>query len=158
MTENPQKITKMQLCIKQLPHAEDLPLPEYQTSGASGFDVRAALGEGETITLNPGEHKLIPTGLSFELPLGFEAQVRPRSGLAFKHGITVLNSPGTIDSDYRGEVKIILTHLGTEPFNIEHGMRIAQIVIQQVVQAEIQAVDIINTTERNKGGFGSTGV
>ena len=130
--------------------------PSYQTEGAAGMDIRAAL---ETpITLEPLERKLIPTGLFLELPLGYEAQVRPRSGLALKKGITVLNSPGTIDADYRGEVGVILVNLSKDAFVIAHGERIAQLVIAKHEQPEIIEVESLSTTERGAGGFGSTGV
>ncbi len=148
----------MKVLIKQLTHGQDLPLPEYQTPDAAGFDVRAAIAPGESITLAPGERQLIPTGFAMELPRGYEAQVRPRSGLAVKNGITLLNSPGTIDADYRGEVKALLVNLSQEPFVIERGMRIAQIVIQEVRQAQFELVDELGDTSRGEGGFGSTGV
>lgn len=142
--------------FKQLDHAKGLPLPSYETSAAAGMDIRAALGF--SITLKPGERMLIPTGLQMALPEGYEAQIRPRSGLAIKHGITMLNSPGTIDADYRGEVKVIAINHGTEDFTIQHGDRIAQMVISPVVQLGIQVVDDLSDTERGTGGFGSTGV
>ena len=142
--------------FKQLDHAKGLPLPSYETSAAAGMDIRAALGF--SITLKPGERMLVPTGLQMALPEGYEAQIRPRSGLAIKHGITMLNSPGTIDADYRGEVKVIAINHGTEDFTIQHGDRIAQMVISPVVQLGIQVVDDLSDTERGTGGFGSTGV
>ena len=142
--------------FKQLDHAKGLPLPSYETSAAAGMDIRAALGF--SITLKPGERMLIPTGLQMALPEGYEAQIRPRSGLAIKHGITMLNSPGTIDADYRGEVKVIAINHGTEDFTIQHGDRIAQMVISPVVQLGIQVVDDLSDTERGTDGFGSTGV
>lgn len=152
---NAQKCT---LKLIRLPHAEGLDLPAYETEEAAGMDLRAALGESETLTLAPGKRALVPTGLIMELPRGFEAQIRPRSGLAFKHGITCLNSPGTIDSDYRGEVKVLLANLGDEDFVITRNMRIAQMVIAPVTQAVIvEAVDM-SQTQRGAGGFGSTGV
>ena len=133
-------------------------LPAYQTEGAAGLDLVAALDAQSPLTLAPGARSLVPTGLVIELPLGYEAQVRPRSGLALNHGITVLNSPGTIDSDYRGEVKVLLVNLGEADFAIERGMRIAQMVIAPVVQARVCEVAEAGATERGAGGFGSTGV
>ena len=130
-------------------------LPHYETIGSSGMDLRANLKE--PVKLQPMERALIPTGLFIELPLGFEAQVRPRSGLAIKHGITCLNSPGTVDSDYRGELKIVLINLSNETFMIQHGERIAQMVIQPVVKAEWQEVEVLNESKRGAGGFGHTG-
>ncbi len=146
-----------QIKITQLPHGAGLALPAYETQEAAGMDLRAALPEGEDMVLAPGQHALIPTGLAMALPPGFEAQVRPRSGLAAKNGITVLNTPGTIDSDYRGEVKIILINLGDEPFTVSRDMRIAQMIIAPVVQATLVAVAALDETERGVGGFGSTG-
>lgn len=145
------------LQIKRLPHGEGLELPAYETAEAAGMDLRAALGADETVTLKPGQRGLIPTGLSMAMPIGFEAQIRPRSGLAAKHGITVLNTPGTIDSDYRGEVKIILINLGQEDFTVERNMRIAQMIIAPVVQASLIEVETLDETARGLGGFGSTG-
>jgi len=145
----------MQIKIKRLPHFGDLPLPAYQSAAAAGLDLPAAVEE--PLTLQPGAWAAIPTGLSMELPEGCEAQVRPRSGLAFKHGITVLNSPGTIDADYRGEVKVLLINHGPEPFTVERGMRIAQMVIATVVQAELTEADTLQESARGAGGFGSSG-
>jgi dUTP pyrophosphatase len=133
----------------------NIPLPHYATEGSAGMDIRAALAEPEI--LNPGEIKLIPTNLSVEIPLGYEIQVRPRSGLAAKHGIGILNSPGTIDSDYRGEVKVILFNFSQEPFEIKSGERIAQIVIAKVYKAEILESSELQETKRGEGGFGHTG-
>lgn len=130
-------------------------LPAYETIGSSGVDLRANLSE--PVNLLPMQRALIPTGLFIELPLGYEAQVRPRSGLAIKHGITCLNTPGTIDSDYRGELKIILINLSNEPFAIQHGERIAQMIIQPVVKAAWEEVKILNESKRGEGGFGHTG-
>jgi len=147
------------LGIIRLAHAQGLELPAYETSGSAGLDLRAAIAEGEKICLAAGARCLVPTGLVFELETGFEAQVRPRSGLALKHGISVLNTPGTIDSDYRGEVQVILVNLGDRDFVIERGMRIAQAVIAPVTQVQIEerrAVSLITT--RGAGGFGSTGL
>lgn len=142
--------------IKQLPHAADLPLPAYATEDAAGLDLLAAISD--PITLQPGERKLVPTGLSIAVPPGFEAQVRPRSGLALKQGVTVLNSPGTIDADYRGEVGIILINHGDKPFVINRGERIAQMVIAAYSRAEWVPVAELPETQRGSGGFGSTGV
>lgn len=141
--------------LKRLEHGLDLPLPAYQSDLAAGLDLLAAVDD--PVTLAPGERMLVPTGLSMALPAGFEAQVRPRSGLAAKHGVTVLNTPGTIDADYRGEVKVILVNLGQEPFLISRADRIAQMVIAPVLQAEITEVDVLSETDRGTGGFGSTG-
>lgn len=143
--------------VERLPHAEGLALPAYETAGSAGMDLRAALGEDETVVLEPGQRKLIPTGLKIALEPGYEAQVRPRSGLAAKAGITCLNTPGTIDSDYRGEVKVILANLGDEDFVIRRGDRIAQLVIAPVAQAAWSEVASLDETARGAGGFGSTG-
>ncbi|MEP5262970.1 MAG: dUTP diphosphatase, partial [Nitratireductor sp.] len=139
------------------PHAQGLPLPRYETDGAAGMDLTAALPEGEPMVLQPGARALVPTGLAIALPQGFEAQVRPRSGLAAKNGVTVLNSPGTIDCDYRGEVKVILVNLGQEAFTVERGTRVAQMVIAPVTQAQLREVAALDETARGAGGFGSTG-
>jgi dUTP pyrophosphatase len=147
----------IQVNIHQLPHAEGLPLPAYQTAHAAGLDLLAAVPEGAPLVLAPGKHALVPTGLAIALPEGFEAQVRPRSGLAAKHGVTVLNSPGTIDADYRGEIQVILINHGTEAFVIRRGERIAQMVIAPVVQARLVPVALLSETDRGSGGFGSTG-
>jgi dUTP pyrophosphatase len=141
-----------------LPNGDGLDLPSYETSGAAGMDLRAAVADNEPMTLAPGKRALVPTGFIFEIPDGYEAQVRPRSGLAFKHGITCLNTPGTIDSDYRGEVKVLLVNLGDEPFEITRGMRIAQMVIAPVTQVRVAEITESSTTTRGAGGFGSTGV
>lgn len=143
--------------VQRLPHAQGLPLPRYETDGAAGMDLTAALPEGEPMVLQPGARALVPTGLAIALPQGFEAQVRPRSGLAAKNGVTVLNSPGTIDCDYRGEVKVILVNLGQEAFTIERGTRVAQMVIAPVTQAQLREVAALDETARGAGGFGSTG-
>ncbi len=143
--------------VQILPHGAGLPLPDYQTSHAAAMDLAAALPEGEPLTLAPAARALIPTGLALELPEGYEAQVRPRSGLALKHGVTVLNSPGTIDADYRGEVKVLLINLGGEPFAIERGARIAQLVVQPVTRAMLEIVSELRPSARGAGGFGSTG-
>jgi dUTP pyrophosphatase len=144
------------ILFKKLPHAKDLPLPDYESKSAAGMDIRAALEK--PVTLKSGERTLIPTGLQMSIPDGFEAQIRPRSGLAIRNGITMLNSPGTIDSDYRGEVKVIAINHGNEDFIIEHGDRIAQMVIAPVTQFSIKEVDDLSSTDRGEGGFGSTGV
>jgi len=149
---------KVSIDVQTLPHFGDLALPSYESEGAAGMDLRAALGDGETITLEPGAKAMVPTGLAMALPVGHEAQVRPRSGLAAKHSVTVLNSPGTIDSDYRGEVKVILINHGSSPFKIERGERIAQMVIAPVTQGIWTQVDALSETDRGAGGFGSTGV
>jgi len=133
-------------------------LPAYETPGSAGMDLRAAVAEDAPLTLEPGARFAVPTGLVMEIPHGFEGQVRPRSGLALKSGITCLNTPGTIDSDYRGEVKVILVNLGAEPFTVSRGMRIAQLVIAPVVQARIIVESSLSETDRGAGGFGSTGV
>jgi dUTP pyrophosphatase len=143
--------------IRRLPHAEGLPLPAYETGGAAGMDLRAAVADDAPLVLKPGARDMVPTGLAFAVPAGFEAQVRPRSGLAAKAGITCLNTPGTIDSDYRGEVKVILINLGAEDFTIRRGDRIAQLVIAPVVQAAWEEVADLDETSRGAGGFGSTG-
>ena len=139
--------------VKRLPHGQGLDLPAYATSGAAGMDVVAA----ETVTLQPGQRHAVATGLALAIPPGFEIQVRPRSGLALKHGITVPNTPGTIDSDYRGELKVILINHGPDAFAIARGDRIAQLVLAPVVQAAWDEVDELDDTERGAGGFGSTG-
>ena len=145
------------LAIHRLPHSEGLKLPAYGTAGSAGMDLRAALEEGTEIVLSPGERALVPTGLIFELPEGYEAQIRPRSGLALKNGVTCLNTPGTIDSDYRGEIKVLLINLGQEPFTITRGMRIAQTVISPAPQIAIVETTTLSETIRGTKGFGSTG-
>jgi|SRR5918995_908291 dUTP pyrophosphatase len=143
--------------VKRLPHGEGLPLPSYQSAHAAGLDMVAGVPEGQPVELKPGARALIPTGFALELPVGFEAQVRPRSGLAIKHGVTLLNSPGTVDADYRGELMVILVNHGREPFIVRRGDRIAQLVIAPVASVEIAAVEDLGATERGQGGFGSTG-
>jgi dUTP pyrophosphatase len=143
--------------IRQLPHGEGLPLPAYQSVHAAGLDLVAAVAESAPLVLAPGKHAMVPTALAIALPEGFEAQVRPRSGLAAKHGVTVLNSPGTIDADYRGEIQVILINHGAEAFTIRRGERIAQMVIAPVVQAQLIGVTTLSETDRGSGGFGSTG-
>jgi len=142
----------------RLPHGADLPLPVYQSPQAAGMDLLAAVPSDAPVVIAPGQRALIPTGLTMALPDGTEGQVRPRSGLAIKHGLTVLNSPGTIDADYRGEIGVILINLGRESFSVTRGMRIAQLVVQDVVRARVQEVDRLDETSRGSGGFGSTGI
>jgi dUTP pyrophosphatase len=143
--------------IRQLPHGEGLALPAYQSAHAAGLDLLAAVPEEAPMLLAPGKHALVPTALTIALPPGFEAQVRPRSGLAAKHGVTVLNAPGTIDADYRGEIGVLLINHGAEPFTIRRGERIAQMVIAAVVRAELVPAAALSQTDRGSGGFGSTG-
>jgi dUTP pyrophosphatase len=143
----------VKVAVRRLPHGEGLPLPAYATAGAAGMDVVAA----EDVTLAPGARHAVATGLALAIPEGYEIQVRPRSGLALKHGISVPNTPGTIDSDYRGELKVILINLGAEPFAIARGDRVAQLVLAPVVQAAWEEVAQLDATERGAGGFGSTG-
>ena len=143
--------------VVQLPHAKGLDLPAHQTAGSAGMDLTAAVPKDEPMLLKPGKRELVPTGLVFELPEGTEAQVRPRSGLALKYGVTVLNSPGTIDSDYRGEVKVMLVNLGDTTFRIERGERIAQVVIAKTLRAKLKKKSKISKMDRGAGGFGSTG-
>jgi len=149
-------MTSLAVRVVQLPHGADLALPQYATAQSAGMDLLAALDA--PMILAPQARAIIPTGLSIALPEGYEAQVRPRSGLAAKHGVTVANAPGTIDADYRGEVGVILINLGSEPFEIERGMRIAQMIVSPVIQASWTVVDDLDATERGVGGFGSTGV
>jgi dUTP pyrophosphatase len=148
---------RVRIEIRQLPHADGLPLPAYQTAHAAGLDLLAAVPENAPLALASGQYALVPTGLSIALPAGFEAQVRPRSGLAAKHGVTVLNAPGTVDADYRGEIGVLLINHGGEPFTIRRGERIAQMVIASVVRAELVVVAALSQTDRGSGGFGSTG-
>jgi dUTP pyrophosphatase len=143
--------------VHQLPHGEGLELPTYQTAHAAGLDLLAALPADAPLVLSPGKHAMVPTGLTIALPEGYEAQVRPRSGLAAKHGVTVLNAPGTVDADYRGEIAVLLINHGPEPFTIRRGERIAQMVIAPVVQALLTPVTSLPATYRGGGGFGSTG-
>lgn len=147
-----------ELKVKKLPHYDNkLPLPSYETAQAAGADIRACLGEGETMVIPPKSRVLVPTGLSFEIPAGFEVQVRPRSGLSLKTHLLVVNSPGTIDADYRGEVKIILGNFGDQDEVISHGDRIAQLVVAPITQVNFIETDVLSDTERGSGGFGSTG-
>lgn len=145
------------LKIKRLPHGEGLLLPAYETAGAAGMDLRAAVPEDASLTLQPGQRMLVPTGLTIQLPTRHEGQVRPRSGLAIKHGISLVNTPGTIDEDYRGEVMVPLINHGDSDFEITRGMRIAQLVVAPVVQVEIEEVSQLTDSQRGAGGFGSTG-
>jgi dUTP pyrophosphatase len=147
-----------EVAFLRLDHAKDLPAPAYATAGAAGMDLVAAVPETEPLTIAPGARAAVPTGLIFAIPEGFEGQVRPRSGLALKNGVTVLNAPGTIDSDYRGEVKVILVNTSSEPFSISRGMRIAQIIFAKVEQLRPVEASSLDETVRGDGGFGSTGV
>ena len=149
--------TAIKIEIRQWPHGEGLPLPQYQSANAAGLDLLAAVPEGSPLILAPGQRALVPTGLSIALPAGYEAQVRPRSGLAARHGVTVLNAPGTVDADYRGEIAVLLINHGDAPFAIRRGERIAQMVIASVARAELVAAVTLSVTERGSGGFGSTG-
>jgi dUTP pyrophosphatase len=144
------------LNVKRLVHNRDLPLPSYQSDGSSGLDLRAAVDEA--ITLQPGEIRLIPTGLSISIPKGYEAQIRPRSGLALRHGLGLVNSPGTIDADYRGEIGVIAINWGKEPLTIKRGDRIAQIVVSKVYRARVEELDELDPTKRGKGAFGHSGI
>ena len=146
----------MKVRVRRLDHGTDLPLPSPASAGSAGADLRAAIVE--PLTLSPGDHALVPTGLQLELPAGTEAQVRPRSGLAMRHGVTVLNSPGTIDSDYRGEIGVLLINHGREPFTVQRGERIAQLVVARVEAVEWQEAPDLSASERGAGGFGSSGV
>lgn len=150
-------MTDLELQIVQLPHSAGLPLPAYQSTTAAGMDLIAAVPENDAITIAPGRHVMVPTGIVIALPNGTEGQVRPRSGLAAKHGVTILNAPGTIDSDYRGEVQVLLINHGAEAFVVTRGMRIAQLVVAPVAQATVRPVDKLDETARGSGGFGSTG-
>jgi deoxyuridine 5'-triphosphate nucleotidohydrolase len=149
-------VTRLSIAVRRLPHAADLPLPIYATAASAGMDVCAAV-DGELI-LEPGARVAVPTGLCVAVPPGFEAQIRPRSGLALKHGLTVLNSPGTVDSDYRGEIQVILANLGATPFSITRGMRIAQIIVAPIARVEWAESAALPESDRGKGGFGSTGL
>lgn len=145
------------VAIRRLPHGEGLPLPAYQSAGAAGLDLVAAISTESTIIIEPGSRKLVPSGIALQLPAGFEAQVRPRSGLALEHGVTILNTPGTIDSDYRGEICVLLANFGNRDFELRRGMRIAQLVVAPVSRASLTVVDQLDESERGAGGFGSTG-
>ena len=154
MSEKPQ----WRLDVMQLPHGADLPLPAYQSAEAAGLDLMAAVALDAPITIAPGQRVLVPTGLAIALPAGTEGQVRPRSGLAARHGVTVLNAPGTIDADYRGEIQVILVNFGRESFTVSRGMRIAQLIIAPVLRVTIRAIADLDETTRGLGGFGSTGM
>ena len=147
----------LEIRVLRLPHGEDLPLPSYQSALAAGLDLIAAVPADAPVTLAPGGRALIPTGIAIALPAGLEAQVRPRSGLAIRHGLTVLNAPGTIDADYRGEIQVLLVNFGADPVAITRGMRIAQIVVATVARTQLREVKSLDETTRGKGGFGSTG-
>lgn len=151
-------MSKLSVSFVQMPHAAGLPAPAYATADAAGMDLSAAVEDDAPVTLAPGERAAIPTGIQFAIPQGYEGQVRPRSGLALKNAVTVLNAPGTIDADYRGEVKVILVNLGSEPFEITRGMRIAQLVFAPVVRASLAQAATLDETQRGEGGFGSTGI
>lgn len=142
----------------RMPHAIGLPAPAYETEGAAGVDLIAALPDTDPVLIAPRGWAAIPTGLIFEIPHGFQGEVRPRSGLALRHGVTVLNAPGTIDSDYRGEVRVLLVNSGPEPFTVTRGMRVAQLVFTQAFRAKLHTVEALNVTARGEGGFGSTGL
>ena len=144
------------ISVSALPHFADLPLPAYESPGAAGMDIAAAITAD--IVIAPGARHAVPSGLAIAVPAGHEAQIRPRSGLALRHGVTVANAPGTIDSDYRGEIKVILINLGEAPVTISRGMRIAQMLVAPVIQASLALVDTLDSTERGDGGFGSTGI
>jgi dUTP pyrophosphatase len=150
-------LSAIKVDIRQLPHGEGLPLPAYQSAHAAGLDLLAAVPEAAPMMIVPGKYALVPTGLCIALPPGHEAQIRPRSGLALKHGVTVLNAPGTVDADYRGEVSVLLINHGEAPFQVRRGERIAQMVIAPVVQAELVPAVSLSATDRGSGGYGSTG-
>jgi dUTP pyrophosphatase len=151
-------MSEVEVRILRLPHAADLPLPEYQSAGAAGFDLLAAVSAERPLVIAPGERATVPTGIAVALPPETEGQVRPRSGLAARHGVTLLNTPGTIDADYRGEIQIILVNLGSAAFALERGMRIAQLIIAPILRAKLRPVDALGETSRGAGGFGSTGI
>jgi dUTP diphosphatase len=151
-------MSEVDVRVLRLRHGQDLPLPTYQTAHSAGMDLLAAVPIDAPVVIGAGERALIPTGLAIALPEGTEGQVRPRSGLALQHGLTVLNAPGTIDGDYRGEIGVILINLGRESFRVTRGMRIAQLVVQSVIRARVQEVDRLDETSRGGGGFGSTGI
>jgi dUTP pyrophosphatase len=153
----PAMSSPLKIDVQQLPHGEGLALPAYQSAHSAGLDLLAAVPGDVPLTLSPGQYALVPTGLMIALPVGFEAQVRPRSGLAAKHGVTILNAPGTIDADYRGEIGVLLINHGSAPFVIRRGERIAQMVIAPVSRAEFVPATSLTTTKRGSGGFGSTG-
>ncbi len=147
----------IEVSVVRLPHGADLPLPEYQSALAAGLDLLAAVAADAPVEIAPGARARVPTGIAIALPPGFEGQVRPRSGLAARHGITVLNTPGTVDADYRGEIQVILVNLGAETFVVSRGMRIAQLIVAPVQRINLREVDVLDATARAQGGFGSTG-
>jgi dUTP pyrophosphatase len=147
----------LRISVLHLPHGANLPLPAAQSTGAAGLDLMAAIGADEQITIKNCERALVPTGIALQMPQGYEAQVRPRSGLAMEHGVTVLNAPGTVDADYRGEIKVLLVNHGQEPFVVTRGLRIAQMVITPVMQVQLVTVPALEASARGDGGFGSTG-
>lgn len=157
MSEQPSIRTTVDVKITRLPHGADLPLPSYQSEHAAGLDLSAALPADQPLTLTPGARAVVPTAIAIALPEGYEAQVRPRSGLTARRGLTVLNAPGTIDADYRGEVQVLLINLGSESVAVSRGMRIAQLVIAPVAHARLTEVQALDSTTRGQGGFGSTG-
>jgi dUTP diphosphatase len=150
-------VSALEVRIMRLPHGRDLPLPSYQSALAAGLDLLAAVPDNRPINLEPGSRVLVPTGIAIALPTGFEAQVRPRSGFAVRQGVTVLNAPGTIDADYRGEIQVLLVNHGNEVVPISRGMRIAQLTVASVIHAELHEVDFLDPTQRGASGFGSTG-
>jgi dUTP pyrophosphatase len=151
-------MTTLNVPFTRMPHAIGLPAPAYETEGAAGVDLIAALPDTDPMLIAPRGWAAIPTGLIFEIPHGFQGEVRPRSGLALRHGVTVLNAPGTIDSDYRGEVRVLLINFGPEPFSVTRGMRVAQLIFTQAFRAKLHTVETLNVTARGEGGFGSTGL
>jgi dUTP pyrophosphatase len=155
MTSMRGPVGDVEVAVRRLPHGDGLALPAYASAGAAGLDLRAATPDGETLKILPGERQVVPTGIAIALPEGFEAQVRPRSGLARRHGVTCLNSPGTVDSDYRGEIAVILVNLGQEPFAINRGDRIAQLVVAPVARASWRSVEDLDDTRSGAAGFGS---
>ena len=151
-------MTRPRIPVMRLPHGNDLPLPQYQSALAAGLDLVAAVPADQTVTIGPGRWMAVPTGIAVAIPSGYEGQVRPRSGLAARHGVTVLNAPGTIDADYRGELQVLMVNGGSEPFQVSRGLRIAQLVIAPVAHAELVEVEDLDSTVRGEGGFGSTGM
>ena len=150
-------MSELIVSIQRLPHGADLPLPSYQSAAAAGLDLLAAVAADAPLSIAPGRHAAVPTGVAIALPAGTEAQVRPRSGLARSHGVTVLNAPGTIDADYRGEIQVLLINHGTEPFAVTRGLRVAQLVIARVARVQLREIGELDGTARGSGGFGSTG-
>jgi dUTP pyrophosphatase len=151
-------VLAVEVAVRRLQHGADLPLPAYASDGAAGLDLRAATPDGEAIEILPGARQVVPTGIAIALPAGYEAQVRPRSGLARRHGVTCLNSPGTVDRDYRGEIQVILVNLGQVPFTLSRGDRIAQLVVAPVARAAWRLEEDLDDTARGQGGFGSSGM